>query len=111
MGLTVDISTAWNLIPWTWLADWASNMGDVLAAHRNIVGQSLDGVAIMRQTRVTNTTESYGPDSYGTTMSALDTEYVIKRRRSVPVILSAGLPLLNERQVGIVGSLVITRRR
>lgn len=47
MGLTVDSSTAWNLMPWSWLIDWASNTGDWIESSRNIVGASKSSASIM----------------------------------------------------------------
>lgn len=29
-GLDFDLETAWNLTPWSWVADWFSNAGDVI---------------------------------------------------------------------------------
>jgi len=40
-GLQFDISTAWNLVPWSWLIDWAFNVGDYLNAVRNSIGCEL----------------------------------------------------------------------
>jgi hypothetical protein len=31
LGLRLDPETLWNLAPWTWLADWFGNFGDVVA--------------------------------------------------------------------------------
>lgn len=47
MGLTFDSSTAWNLLPWSWLIDWASDAGDWLESNRNIIGASKGSVSIM----------------------------------------------------------------
>jgi len=110
-GLDVDISTAWQLMPWSWLADWFSNMGDVLMAHRNVVGAHLEGVAIMRQTTtITQCPEHARTEPTGAYMSPLYVRYEQKRRQMVPVILSASLPYLSNRQLGIASSLSITRR-
>ena len=45
----IDSSTLWNLIPWTWLIDYFTNLGDVFAAGegRNIVEPR--DICIMRE--------------------------------------------------------------
>lgn len=31
-GLTLNAETAWNLLPWSWMADWFANIGDNIAS-------------------------------------------------------------------------------
>jgi len=109
LGLTIDKSTAWNAIPWSWLVDWCSNVGDILIANRNIVGATHGQVQIMTQT--TTTCDStltgisgakYSPGGY--------TETTKRRRSIVHVPVDVQLPVLSFRQLSILGSIGVTRR-
>lgn len=47
-GIRLDASTAWNLLPWSWMVDWFTNVGDSIEASRNVSGYYVDRVLIMR---------------------------------------------------------------
>lgn len=38
LGLEVSLSSAWELLPWSWLIDWFSDAGSYLTARRNAAG-------------------------------------------------------------------------
>lgn len=57
-GGTIDGSTFWELMPWSWLIDWNTNMSEYISSQRNIVGAKLTDVTLMRET---NTTCSFTP--------------------------------------------------
>jgi hypothetical protein len=55
IGLTPDV--VWELTPWSWLADWFTNTGDIMS---NIRSFAFDGLVmtygyIMQETKATNT--------------------------------------------------------
>jgi len=57
LGLELTPETVWNLAPWSWLADWVSNAGDVMT---NVSRFAKDGLAmqygyIMEETTVSST--------------------------------------------------------
>lgn len=105
LGLTVDLSTAWNLMPWSWLIDWCSNVGQFLIARRNIVPATHSDVLIMRYQRVDGTMLSTDPR---VTDHRFKVEW--KRRNTATASLSAHLPVLSLRQLSILGSIGVTRR-
>lgn len=110
LGLTFDASTAWNLIPWSWLVDWFSNVGDYFSAHRNIVPASCSPVQVMRETKVSN----YGPSKLywdGQLNTGVHYKRHMKSRRLSNATLSARLPFLSARQLSILGSLAVLKRR
>jgi hypothetical protein len=109
LGLTFDASTAWNLIPWSWLVDWFSNVGDYFTAHRNIVPASCSPVQVMRETKVSNFGPSY-VDSWGQLYTGVHYKRTMKSRRLSNASLSAHLPFLSGRQLSILGSLAVLRR-
>jgi hypothetical protein len=116
LGLTLDLSTAWEAIPWSWLVDWCSNVGSYLAANRNIVGASHGPVYIMRERRGESIWTLSTAGDYNLIPEELAKNYRLKRQRiqksrvrSVPSI-SAQLPWLSLRQMSILGSIGVTRR-
>lgn len=44
-GLRPNASTAWELMPWSWLIDWKTNAGDVV---KNITALGRDGLVLTR---------------------------------------------------------------
>jgi hypothetical protein len=108
LGLTIDWSTAWNAIPWSWLVDWCSNVGDILIAYRNNVGASPGHIQLMTQTTTTAVSKKQPPDPR---FQDGGWKQIRKQRRLiVSVSLDAWLPALNARQLSILGSIGVTRR-
>jgi hypothetical protein len=109
LGLTVDLSTAWELMPWSWLVDWSFNVGSVLSATRNIVGASHGPCQIMEETvtSVLGVSPSLAVGRY----SPFSARIVDKQRRTEPgVSVDVQMPLLTGRQLSILGSIGVTRR-
>jgi hypothetical protein len=105
LGMTVDLSTAWELIPWSWLVDWCSNVGDFLSAQRNIIGATHGPVQIM-----SHTTTQGKSRVMPVQVSPHEYTYETKTRNVVTPSLSAYLPFLSLRQLSILGSIGVTRR-
>lgn len=55
MGLNVNPALVWELVPWSWLADWISNAGDVFSNMDNGLAENLVAAYayIMRTTTCT----------------------------------------------------------
>lgn len=109
LGLTFDGSSAWELIPWSWLIDWCSNFGSFLAAQRNIIPAQLQNVSVMRHTQCVYVC----PDFFGAFnahMSGIVIRREKKTRQIASVLPEAHFPFLNGKQVGILASLYATRR-
>jgi hypothetical protein len=51
-GLTSHeaLAAAWELTPWSWLADWFGNTGDIIAATNNSIGLTWKDICYMRTT-------------------------------------------------------------
>lgn len=108
LGMTVDLSTAWEAMPWSWLLDWCGNVGTFLKANRNIIPATLQGVHILKHTRTTWTCPFYQSGSL--TMSPISFSRESKTRNPSFVAPVAHFPFLDGRQVGILASLAVTRR-
>lgn len=107
-GLSVDTQFLWNAIPWSWLVDWGTNMGDYLASRRNLIGASPSPVEVMTHTR---TQTSFGSHKNGTaTLSAGNVFHETKTRRRSSPSIQAHLPIMNSRQYSILGSLAVLSR-
>jgi hypothetical protein len=107
LGLTVDHSTLWELIPWSWLIDWASNVGQYFQAQRNIIPATLSGVHVMRETQTEYTSRGVG--FANGRMSPINAKVISKNRNPSFVAPIAHFPFLNGNQVGILASLAVTR--
>lgn len=107
LGLTLDQSTLWEAMPWSWLVDWGSNIGQFFRANRNIVGAVLSDVAVMRHTRTEYTWEGYHQGDVRITPITAIRES--KERASSFVAPTAHFPFLSGNQMGILASLAVTR--
>lgn len=110
-GMHIDLGTAWNLMPWTWLIDWGSNAGDFLAAYRNVVGARPSDICLMTQTFVGG---QFIPENLPKWTGAGNITYNrIEKVRQVtaPVALPEfqGFGILTPRQAGILSSLGVNR--
>lgn len=113
LGLTVDASTAWELMPWSWLVDWFGNMGDYLASKRSMIPVTPGIPSVCTTWRSmdhwVNTNNAAGIP-HGTFSFTRFT--VTKRREKASASFpSASWPLLTGRQAGILASLAALRSR
>jgi len=107
-GEVVDFSTVWETLPWSWLLDWFTNLGDQVASRRNLLNAHHDTPRIMRYTKtVTQTTCNPPP---GISFKTIDSVVEHKTRSLSAALTSAQLPILSAKQLSILGSLSISRR-
>jgi hypothetical protein len=117
LGASLNPETLWNMTPWSWLADWAFNIGDILA---NASYLSSDGLVmrygyLMCHTRETN--RFYIPDFDITfwgdakpgTISASFTRESKERVRATPYGFALNPTGFTDRQWAILGALGLTR--
>jgi len=115
LGVDLTPETLWNLAPWSWLADWFGNIGDVMT---NLSAFSRDQLVmpygyIMAETSVTvdnllydlNWWDPNGPKS------VRDKAGFIRKQRSPASPFGFGLSdmVLDTRQASILAALGITR--
>jgi len=112
-SLDTMLSTTWNALPWTWLADWFGNVGDYLQAHSNSVPCSPTMIAVMysRETKASYSIRNISRPG----VSCGGASGVRWSRGRVPGVLSPlptiGIPFLSGRQMSILGALAATRHR
>lgn len=116
-GADVDASTAWNLIPWSWLIDWASNAGDWIEASRNTLGFSREGTTTImtRGTGLLSIRRKPGISDFYTEVHGGNFDYIFDRKlrtvHSSYDIPQLSVPILSGRQTAILGSLMTLRAR
>jgi len=108
LGLKLDMSTLWNLMPWSWMIDWFTNIGDILEGSRNIIGATHGQVQLMDHSITTIQGLSNYPGAITPFSGTLETK---QRRRHTGSIIDVQLPLLTQRQITILGAIAVTRRR
>lgn len=54
LGLKLDLELLWELAPWSWLADWFVNIGDIIAVNNALANDSL----VLRYGYLTRKTQS-----------------------------------------------------
>lgn len=110
LGLTVDFSTVWNILPWSWMLDWCGNIGTFLVSQRNIIPATLSDVVVMRHTTTKHVTSGYSdPGSGNRKMTPIRFTRETKNRAKSFVAPVAHWPFLSANQMGIVASLAVTR--
>lgn len=114
LGMTdtfVDPSSIWEMLPFSWLADWCSNAGDYLAAHRNIVGAVPDKIQVMQYSLTEQKVSIWNGGDVGVNLLSWTSKEVLryhetKRREPVSLTIEAHMPFLKERQVAILSDIV-----
>lgn len=109
LGLTLDQSTLWEAMPWSWLIDWCSNVGDFFKSQRNIIPATLSDLSVMRHTRTQYSLPAWS--SGDATISSINAIRENKTRATSFVAPTAHIPFLNGSQMGILASLAVTRSR
>lgn len=109
LGLTSDFYTAWEIMPWSWLIDWCSTIGDYLKYQRNIIPATLQGVSVMKEH--TTSWKVSGKKTNDVIQTAFELNRVSKTRRPASVTPEAHFPFLTGKQMGIVGALSVLKRK
>ncbi len=117
LGLDLTPSTLWNAAPWTWLADWVGNTGDVLA---NISSMSADDLVmrygyLMQEAKMEVTSVHRGVQThgYGIMPSTIEGKATFIRQTRVPASpFGFGLNSsdFSSRQIAVLAALGISRR-
>lgn len=116
MGLTLNniASNLWEAIPWTWLADWFSNLGDIVESTNNSAHVSVKSCCIMTHSgfeyRIPTLIWTFSNGSVK--LDSYHRLFETKARRiGLPnfPIPELSLPHLGGSQLSILGSLAVTR--
>lgn len=108
------LEAAWELTPWSWLADWFSNIGTCIDASNNALGLTFGRISLMRtSTSKSSYTNVSGPIPSQYTLSGWYEEEMVRKERFpvfpvIPVPLPT-LPLLTGKQLSILGALAVLK--
>jgi hypothetical protein len=117
LGTRLNVDLVWNLAPWSWAADWVTNVGDVF---HNVSAFQADGL-VMRYGYIMETTtieRNFTLDGYSLqtgvsgSLAPLTLRLVQQRKVRVPASpFGFGLTLsaLSPRQIAIIAALGISR--
>jgi hypothetical protein len=114
LGLNVTPDVLWNATPWSWLADWFANTGDVIS---NMTSIAVDGLVmryayVMEHTRHVRTYSYSGGNPYNGEPppgQIVLTQEVKTRRRASPYGFGLTFSGFSGRQLSILAALGITR--
>jgi hypothetical protein len=108
------LATAWELTPWSWLVDWFSNIGDVIAATNNSVSLHWQKICVMRH--LVQTIDAKVDRSISTPWVTLDSDYVLwyERKERYPCtpflpFPYPQLPIIDGGKMSILASLAALR--
>lgn len=98
-GWPPSLADAWELFPWSWLADYFVNVGDFLQATRNTVGLRLVSSCLMEETE-TGVTDFVTSRPAWLTVTPMRRSLLWKRRRLVsPSVATLTNPLIGPGQL------------
>jgi len=111
-GMDISIATLYELMPWSWLIDWFSNVGDLVSQSRNTIPVSFGGTCVMDKsiTGMKNLTllNPSGTVSIRPSVKVNRTT-LVRRPFSGPVLPEFNLPFLSGRQLSILSAIVAGR--
>lgn len=64
LGMNPTPASVWNALPWSWLIDWLTNIGDILNNMSSIAGERLVAQYFYVMGRTLRTYEWFGTDGY-----------------------------------------------
>lgn len=101
------VSNAWEALPWSWLADWFSNVGDMISLLDNSVAVPMGGHYCIMQ-KLSFSVSGAGSGLPGTltgsqTNPAIDWKFRTVSSGFSPFV--ASLPILTGRQFAILGAI------
>lgn len=109
-GLELSPASVWEALPWTWLIDWFSNIGDYLSQYNNVVPVIPSAPCIMTHTK-TRTVFTRIDQETSVAGGTIDRIYETKLRVVASPGIQASIPFLGDRQLSILAALFITKRR
>ena len=108
-GNMIDFETIYNLLPWSWLIDYFTNLGDFISAGRNKVEARHDSVIIMRDTKTSVSVNGSQTNDGRVKCTPIENRRRTYTRDPATPQLSAHLDFLTVSQTSILGSLSVIK--
>ena len=108
-GNMIDFETIYNLLPWSWLIDYFTNLGDFISAGRNTVEARHDSVIIMRDTKTSVSVNGSQTNDGRVKCTPIENRRRTYTRDPATPQLSAHLDFLTVSQTSILGSLSVIK--
>ncbi len=110
---SISFATIWQVLPWSWLADWFTDIGSWLTAHRNNVPITCD---VIRGCETTSTEEVYVLESSNFGLEPGSHTCTVKLVTKSRFGLSAAFPsfdfdILSASQLNILANLAVLKYR
>lgn len=115
LGARLDAEALWAAMPWSWLVDWFSDVGDIIsnATHAVLDGQLLQYGYVMCETTQYSTITSHNLTSRtGQRFGDITTAFITRRKQRVkatPYGFGLNPDSFSAQQWAILGSLGMTR--
>lgn len=107
LGSNPRLETVWNAAPWTWLIDWFTDVGSYVSNMNNSLGW-VPGQCYTMLHQEATTLHRYVLNQYSRNLVVTPAYYkreTKSRTLGQPSMPTAYIPLLTERQLGILGAL------
>jgi len=111
LGLSLEstLKGAWDLIPWTWLIDWFTNVGDFALQYSNTIPARSSEACIMTRTDTTYQYHTTSLNRVGLNPSDGYVTNTVKKRFVGPSSLDVHLPFIGLSRLSILGALFVQR--
>lgn len=112
LGAQLSPSTLYEIMPWSWLIDYFTNLGQMVKAADNFTNVMHDPVRIMTHTRTVCESSAHSTDGTGdftVTCTPFRVTHESKLRRLTTPEIGARIEMLQASQWSILGSLAVLR--
>lgn len=112
LGYSLDPATLYELMPWSWLVDYFSNLGTIVKGAKNLFDFTHSAVRIMDHHRTYSSSSNHDTTGSGANIITCTPMFCIhesKTRRIATPSLIAQDAILTESQLSILGSLTVLR--
>jgi len=113
------LTTAWELLPWSWFADWFLNLQSVIQGANNTIPMTWSNLCLMRTltSKTVYSVRTGPPSDTWVTVNGPNYQMEVRKERYAtvtplgPPVVPTLIPLLNGKTWSILGSIAILRNK